>query len=299
MFSRRIGLALGGGGARGVAHIGILEHFESIGLKIHCLAGTSAGAIIAALYAYGCSLETIKEELRKIDPAPLVSLKLGKLGLFENTEVKNMLQKLLPPDALIENAPIPLSIKATDILTGNGVLITSGSVIEAVLASSCVPGFYLPLEKDGKILVDGGLTENVPLSGLEFHNANLLIGVNLNGNHTYAKPEGILDVVSNAMDIAIDAQTRAQLARADLSISIDLTKYSRTSSKDFDQLLVEGKKAAARKVPTLMHLYFWNKLKKLWKTIREMSPIKVPDKIQVLKDKITGSNPEKITISPK
>lgn len=279
MFSRRIGLALGGGGARGVAHLGVLEHFESIGLKIHCLSGTSAGAIIASLYAFGIDLETIKNELRHINPAPLVSIKLGRLGLFENTEVKEMLERLLPKNALIEASPIPLTIKATDILTGNGILLTKGNVVDAVLASSCVPGFYLPVEKDALILVDGGLTENVPLSGLKVHNANLLIGINLNGNRTYAQPEGILDVVSNAMDIAIDAQTRAQLKEADLEISIDLTKYSRTSNKDFDQLLQEGKKAAHRKVPTLMHLYFWNRFKKFWKLIRDMSPIKIPDKI--------------------
>lgn len=279
MFSRRIGLALGGGGARGVAHLGVLEHFESIGLKIHCLSGTSAGAIIASLYAFGIDLETIKNELRQINPAPLVSIKLGRLGLFENTEVKEMLERLLPKNALIEASPIPLTIKATDILTGNGILLTKGNVVDAVLASSCVPGFYLPVEKDALILVDGGLTENVPLSGLKVHNANLLIGINLNGNRTYAHPEGILDVVSNAMDIAIDAQTRAQLKEADLEISIDLTKYSRTSNKDFDQLLQEGKKAAHRKVPTLMHLYFWNRFKKFWKLIRDMSPIKIPDKI--------------------
>jgi NTE family protein len=280
MFSRKIGVALGGGGARGVAHIGILEHFESIGMKIHCLSGTSAGAIIAALYAFGVDLETIKAELRQIDPAPFASIKLGKLGLFENTEMIQMLERLLPKDALLEESPIPLTIKATDLLTGTGILLTHGNVIEAVLASTCVPGFYLPVEREGLLLVDGGLTENVPLSGLKFYKANLLIGVNLNGNHNYMKPEGILDVVSNAMDIAIDAQTRAQLKEADLSLSIDLTQYSRTSNKDFDRLLAEGKKAAAKKVPDLMTLYFWNRFKKIWKLFKEMSPIKIPDKIQ-------------------
>lgn len=279
MFSRKIGVALGGGGARGVAHIGILEHFESIGMRIHCLSGTSAGAIIASLYAFGVDLETIKAELRLIDPAPFASLKLGKLGLFENTQMIQMLEKLLPKDAQLEESPIPLTIKATDILTGTGVLLTHGSVIEAVLASTCVPGFYLPVEREGLLLVDGGLTENVPLSGLKFHKANLLIGVNLNGNNNYARPEGILDVVSNAMDIAIDAQTRAQLKEADLSLSIDLTQYSRTNNKDFDQLLIEGRKAAEKKVPTLMTLYFWNRFKKLWKLVRGVSPIKIPDKV--------------------
>lgn len=278
MFSRKIGVALGGGGARGVAHIGILEHFESINLKIHCLAGTSAGAVIAALYAFGVPLETIKTELRKIDPAPFSSFKIGRLGLFENSEMIAMLQKLLPTEAKLEESPIPLSIKVTNLITGEGVLLTTGSVIEAVMASSCVPGFYLPLEREDAVLVDGGLTENVPLSGIKKLGANVLIGVNLNGNKVYARPEGILDIVSNAMDIAIDAQTRSQLKQADITISIDLTKYSRTNSKDFDHLLSEGRKAAQAKIPDLVSLFISDRFRKIWKLLRDFSPIKIPDR---------------------
>lgn len=282
MFRRKIGLALGGGGARGAAHIGVLEHLQSIDLKIHCLSGASAGAVVCALYAFGVDFETMKRELKKVNPAPLTSFKIGKLGLFENTEMIQMLERLLPSNARIEDALIPLTIKATDLISGQGVLLSRGSVIEAVMASSCVPGFYLPIERDNMILADGGLTENVPLSGLKFHGANLLIGVNLSGNTTYTKPVGILDVVSNAMDIAIDVRTRRQIKEADFAISIDLTEYSRTSSKDFDLLVARGQLAAQAKIPTVTSLYFWNRFVKLWKLIKEVTPIKVPEKIQNL-----------------
>lgn len=280
MFTRKIGVALGGGGARGAAHIGVLEHLSSIGLKIHCLSGTSAGAIIAALYAFGVDFETMKKELKKVDPAPLASIKFGKLGLFENTDMIRMLERLLPKNAQIEDALIPLTIKTTDLITGQGVLLSHGNVVDAVMASSCVPGFYIPLERGNMILADGGLTENVPLSGLKFHGANLLIGINLSGNTTYTKPEGILDVVSNSMDIAIDVRTKRQLKEADVAISIDLTEYSRTSSKDFDLLIIQGRRAAESKIPTVSSLYFWNRFIKLWKMIKEISPIKIPEKIQ-------------------
>lgn len=280
MFKRKIGLALGGGGARGAAHIGVLEHLESLNLELHCLSGTSAGAIIAAMYAFGVDFETMKRELKKVNPTPLASFKIGKLGLFENTEMIEMLERLLPPNAQIEEARIPLTIKATDLITGKGVLLSHGNVIEAVMASSCVPGFYLPAEQNNMVLVDGGLTENVPLSGLKFHGANLLIGINLSGNTTYRRPEGILDVVSNAMDIAIDVRTRRQLKEAEVAISIDLTEFSRTSSRDFDQLVVRGKIAAQEKIPTVSSLYFWNRFRKTWKLIKEISPVKVPESIQ-------------------
>lgn len=280
MFKRKIGVALGGGGARGAAHIGVLEHLKSLDLQIHCLSGTSAGAIIAAMYAFGIDFETMKRELKKVDPAPLTSFKIGKLGLFENTEMMEMLERLLPKNAQIENALIPLTIKATDLITGKGVILSRGNVIEAVMASSCVPGFYLPTVKDNMILVDGGLTENVPLSGLKFHGSNLLIGINLSGNTSYKNPEGILDVVSTAMDIAIDVRTKRQLKEAEVAISIDLTEYSRTSSKDFDQLVIRGRRAAQEKIPTVSSLYFWNRFIKTWKIIKEISPVKVPESIQ-------------------
>lgn len=280
MFRRKIGVALGGGGARGAAHIGVLEHFTNIGLDIHCISGTSAGAIIAAMYAFGVDFETMKRELKQVNPTPFASIKIGKLGLFENTEMMEMLKRLLPPNAQIENAPIPLTIKATDLITGEGVLLSHGNVIDAIMASSCVPGFYLPLEMNNMILVDGGLTENVPLSGLKFHGANLLIGVNLSGNATYTKPTGILDVVSNAMDIAIDVRTRKQLKQADAAISIDLTEFSRTSARDFDRLVEEGHKASRHKIPTISSLYFQNRFMKIWKMIKEITPVKIPEKIQ-------------------
>jgi NTE family protein len=280
MFRRKIGIALGGGGARGAAHIGVLEHLTSIGLDIHCISGTSAGAIIATMYAFGVDFETMKRELKQVNPTPFASIKIGKLGLFENTEMMEMLKRLLPPNAQIENALTPLTIKATDLITGEGVLLSHGDVIGAVMASSCVPGFYLPLEMNNMILVDGGLTENVPLSGLKFHGANLLIGVNLNGNTAYTKPNGILDVVSNAMDIAIDVRTKKQLKEADAAISIDLTEFSRTSSRDFDRLVLEGHKASLQKIPTVSSLYFQNRFMKMWKMIKEITPVKIPEKIQ-------------------
>lgn len=295
MFRRKIGVALGGGGARGAAHIGVLEHLAKLDLKIHCISGTSAGAIIASMYAFGIDLKTMKTELKKVSPIPLTSFKIGKLGLFENSEMREMLERILPPNAKIEDALIPLTIKTTDLISGKGVLLSHGNLIDAVLASSCVPGFYLPLEKDQMILVDGGLTENVPLSGLKFSGANVLIGVNLNGNTSYRKPVGILDVVSNAMDIAIDVRTKRQIKEADVAISIDLTEYSRTSSVDFDQLINKGRAETAIKIPTVSTLYISNRILKVWKGVRDISPIKVPEKIQQVfrreddKDKIPKS----------
>jgi NTE family protein len=215
--------------------------------------------------------------MKHLRPVNYSSFKFKGLGLFENSEIQGLLEKLLPEKAKIQDARIPLAIKATNILNGNGVVLFQGEVIPAVLGSCCVPGIYTPSEIDGMLLVDGGLTENVPLSAIKHLGANIRIGVNLNGNAGYTRPEGIFDVVSNAIDIAIDAQTRKQLEEAHITISMDLTKYSRTSSEDFDELILEGMNATKRVIKSQGLLRFWVILKKIKYFLRATMPLKIPE----------------------
>ncbi|MBH48516.1 MAG: patatin [Halobacteriovorax sp.] len=277
---RKIGLALGGGGARGTAHIGVIRHLESIDLKPDVLAGTSAGAVIAALYAFGVSSEDIAKDLSKLKAMEFSALRLPKLGLIENIGVLDLITNRIGKDAKIEDAKIPLAIKATDIVSGESVLMTKGSLLSAVLASCCVPGVYIPVERDGRILVDGGLTENVPVSALSYLGAHIKIAVNLNGNQGYPKPDGILDVLANALDISIDHQTKEQLEEADIVISMDLSKYGRFKNERANELIDEGSSAAKEEIPAATWLLLrrrWRQWKQLFK---QLSPIKIPDFIK-------------------
>ena len=273
---RKIGLALGGGGARGIAHLGVLRHLEEIGLKPDILAGTSAGAIIASLYAFKVPLNEIEEEISKLKPMELSALRIPKLGLIENTGVIDLFKRKLGQDCQIQQAHIPLAIKATDVISGQSYLMTKGPLLSAVLASCCVPGVYVPVERDDRLLVDGGLTENVPVSALEFLGAHIKIAVNLNGNESYPKPKGILDILANSLDISIDHQTREQLEDADIVISMDLSKYGRFRNDQAELLIKEGIKAAREEVPAAT----WILLRKKWqyfkKVFHNFSPIKIP-----------------------
>ena len=280
VFQSRIGLALGGGGARGIAHLGVLQHFHQINLKIDAIAGTSAGAIVGALYAFGTPLRDIEEDLRNLKPTNFSSLRLPKLGLFKNEQLRVLLEKRLPRNAQIQDAPIPLEIKATDIETVEGILMTRGNLIEAVMASSCVPGIYIPVEINGRLLVDGGLTENVPLSALKKLGANIQIGVNLNGNKRYNKPDSLLDILSNSLDIAIDNQTRSQLNLADLVISMDLSRYGRFHLEAFDDLVFEGRKSAREAIRTARWLGWRHRFRQIWAHLSDISPIKIPERIK-------------------
>ncbi|MFP5519977.1 MAG: patatin-like phospholipase family protein [Bdellovibrionia bacterium] len=261
-----LGLALGGGGARGSAHLGVLKHFEEIKVRPDCIAGTSAGAIIASLYAFEIPTKIIHEEIKKLKPATATGLRFGELGLVENVSLRKMLESLLGKDCKIEDAKIPLAIHVTNCETGIGENLTQGSVIDAVMASSCVPGLYVPPLIDNKIYVDGGLTENVPFSALKALGANKTIGINLNGMMSYERPEGALDVISNALDIAIDSQTKKQLEKFDDVLNIDLRGFSRTSASQAEALIEKGYAAAKSHFPNRSHIR-WLKLKKIWHTL--------------------------------
>jgi NTE family protein len=155
-------------------------------------------------------------------------------------------------------------------------------LIPAVLASCCIPGVYIAQEIDGMLLVDGGLTENVPLSALKKFGAHLSIAVNLNGNEGYTAPRGIVDVLSNAMDIAIDAQTRIQLREAHILISMDLTRFSRTSSEHFDQLLAIGFEVSQSVIGSKFALKVWFLFIKVYRFFRDLLPVKIPAMFQGL-----------------
>tara|TARA_R110000868_G_scaffold132380_3_gene343213 strand:+ start:36389 stop:37261 length:873 start_codon:yes stop_codon:yes gene_type:complete len=277
---RKIGLALGGGGARGTAHIGVIRHLESIDLKPDILAGTSAGAVIAALYAFGVSSEDISKDLAKLKAMEFSALRLPKLGLIENIGVLDLITDRIGKDAKIEDANIPLAIKATDIVSGDSVLMTKGNLLSAVLASCCIPGVYMPVERDGRVLVDGGLTENVPVSALSHLGAHIKIAVNLNGNQGYPKPEGILDVLANALDISIDHQTKEQLEGADIVISMDLSKYGRFKNERASELIDEGSKAAKAEIPAATWLLLRRRWRQWKQLLKQLSPIKIPDFIK-------------------
>lgn len=279
LLIKNLGLALGGGGARGIAHLGVLDHFEKIGLRFDSVAGTSAGAIAAALYASKIPLETMKSEFKTLKPAELTALKMGQLGLFENRSLREMLERLLPAEAKIEETALPLAIQCTDLLTGQAVILTKGPLIETVMASTCVPGVYLPVEREGRLLVDGGLTENVPLSGLEALGATMKVAVNLNGQQGYQMPKGVLEVITTAMDIAIDARTRDQLEAADLLISLDLTQFSRMNSQQFDELVERGRLEAEKAVNGSSDFFFQIRAGHLTRNLKESLPLKVPTKI--------------------
>ncbi|MFV1872580.1 MAG: patatin-like phospholipase family protein [Oleiphilus sp.] len=281
-FNRKIGLALGGGAAKGIAHIGVLKAIEENGLEVEYISGTSIGALVASYYAFGKSTDALKSISSNMNFKSLIGFSLQKKGLFSTKAIREMVVKDLG-DVYIEQAKIPLAISATNIATGERVVLTEGKLADAICASMAVPGIFIPVEIHGKTLVDGGITENVPVSVLDKMGAGITIAVDLNGCPHYQEPKDMIAIMGNAMDIAIDLRTREQLKAADLVLSLDLADFSRLGDeKEFEELFNLGYSSMKKK----LNQYFWYRktryvfyIKKLFLLL---APVKVPEFIKSL-----------------
>jgi NTE family protein len=241
--NRKIGLALGGGGALGAAHIGVLKAMDELNLRGGCISGTSAGALVASLYAFGKGWEEIAEIAGHIKWMEISKLSLSQYGLLSNEKLGALIGENIG-HVRIEDAEVPLAIVATDIATGDEVVLYKGDVAKAVMASTCIPGIYVPVEMEGRVLVDGGIVENVPVSPLQKMGADFIIGVDLNAGQRRNKPKNIVEVLLRSFDFTLKAATRLQTEWADLVIAPDLTGFSMYDMNKTDDLFEEGYKAA-------------------------------------------------------
>jgi NTE family protein len=177
----RIGLALGSGSARGLAHIGVIRAIEEAGIPIHCIAGTSMGALIGAVHAAG-KLDELEATFQAFDWKKTLSffdVVLPKSGLLDGAKISELVRDHVRAETL-EALLKPFNAVATDIASGEEVVIASGDVIEAVRASISVPGIFTPVRSGERVLVDGGLTNPVPVSVARAMGADIVIAVDLN-----------------------------------------------------------------------------------------------------------------------
>lgn len=237
------GLALSGGAVLGAAHIGVLQALDERGIRVSCLAGTSMGAIIGAFYAFGFSGKKIQEVAGELKWPDVTGFTPSKLGLLSMARLMKVLRKHLG-EVRMEEAPIRLALIATDIASGEKVVMTRGELATAVAASACVPGLFIPVEREGRLLVDGGLTENLPVTPLQSWGADPIIAVDVHMGRTYHRPVNIKEVLSNTLDIALANAARDRAEDADILITPDTSSWSRAQMDDIPALVEEGYRAA-------------------------------------------------------
>jgi len=276
LFNTKIGLALGGGAAKGIAHIGVLSALEEAKVEISYISGTSVGAIVAALYAFKVDTATMGSLARRLSMSKVTTFKLNKTGFFSTDSLRELMLEYLG-EVNIEDAEIPLAIVATDINSGEEVILTSGPVADAVCASAAVPGIYIPVVIDGRTLVDGGLVENVPVGPLRTMGAGVIIASNLSAVNHYSEPSHVVDIMRNAFEIVVSQHTKAQLKDVDLLVSMDLSDFSlRDNTERYDELFAIGYDSTLSQLSKLSWYHKTNVLLYLWRIVLELAPFKIP-----------------------
>ena len=240
----KLGIALGGGAALGAAHVGVLKALFEEEVKPEFISGTSIGAFVAAHVAFGTSIDDLEKIATDLDWLDITGLKLSKLGILSNERLgQSVLDQLGKVN--IEDAEIPLSMIATDISTGEKVILNEGPLYKAVMASTCLPGVFTPVEWEDMLLVDGVLCENVPVSPLRQMGAKDIIAVDLTTNREYKRPEDVVDVLVNTFDIGLNNMIKQQISDDNIfMIQPKLSAYNKADTSQTSKLIEEGYEAA-------------------------------------------------------
>jgi NTE family protein len=220
-----IGLALGGGFARGIAHIGVLKVLEAEEIPIDFVAGTSVGALIGAAYCSGVSPAELEEVAARVRFRDLARWTVSRYGFATNQRMIGFLSRVLKVKTF-EELRIPLAVTATDFASGEGVVFRSGPLADPVRASCAYPGVFLPVKVDNRLLVDGMLAHSLPTQPVREMGAERVIAVNLKGSWASGVgPRHIFDVVGQCFAIAQEMNCTRSRQSADLVIEPDVTGY--------------------------------------------------------------------------
>jgi NTE family protein len=246
-----IGVALGGGFARGIAHVGVLKVLEEEGIPVRLLTGTSVGALIGASYCSGLSAADLEEVAHSVRFATFARWTLSRFGFASNDRMIAFLTRTLKAKTF-EELRIPLGVAATDFNTGEGVVFHSGSIIDPVRASCAYPGMFLPVNIRGRWLVDGMLSHPVPTRPLRDMGADRVIAVHLRGQWARnGAPRHLFDVIGQSFAIAQDVMGHVWRGAADLIIEPDVAGFTYDDFKRADELVRAGEAAMRKAMPAV------------------------------------------------
>lgn len=247
----KIGLALGGGFARGIAHIGVLKVFQEENIPLDFIAGTSMGAAIGGAFASGMCPKEIEEVAALIKFRDFARWTLSRFGLCTNDRMAGLLNRIFKVKTF-EDLQIPLAVAATDFLTGEAVIFRNGSLVDAVRASCAYPGYFLPVEINGRLLVDGLLAHPVPATPLKEMGADRVIAVYFNSHWVgQAGPKHVIDVIGQCFSIAQSKMCSVWQKDADIVIEPDVSTFAYDSFGRASDLVKVGEIAARAALPSI------------------------------------------------
>ena len=250
MPNPKVGLALGSGAARGLANLGVLQVFQEEKIPIDIITGTSAGAIVGCLYAAGSDLYVLGSMVEELDWNDLTSWTLQRRGLVSSEKLYNML-RVLTRELKFEDLQIPAAVIATDLQRGEEVVLDSGPVADAVRASLSIPGVFVPVEQDGRLLVDGALVNRVPGNVCRKMGAEVVIAVDVGYAPLRTNIRNLPDVIIQTIDILSRQASLQQNIEADVLIVPDLGNVTLTQLNRSAEVIEKGRQAALQSLDVI------------------------------------------------
>jgi NTE family protein len=253
----RLGLALSGGAARGMAHVGVLKVFAEHGVHIDCVAGTSAGALVGGAFAAGMPLEEIEKVAHTMRWRDVGRMTLSRLGVQSSALMEDYIRARFPVTRF-EELPVPFACVATDLHTGAAVVMRDeGDVAFAIRASCAVPGWYVPVvDPQGRQLVDGGLVANLPTSVVRSLGAEVVVAVDVNyeGAKFMGSPTSVVGVLLQTFVVVQRVAVEHQRALADVCISPPVGHLRWDEMGRAEEFIAAGVESARAAVPAIKEL---------------------------------------------
>ncbi len=249
----KIGIAFGGGGARGLSHIGVIKAFEEFGIEFDYVSGTSVGSIIGSAYAAGL---TSREMYKIAKELKVKDIKTNKI--FFMPSKTDGIEKLIIDtfgDINIEDLKKPFSAVAVDIKTTKEVCISHGNLAKAVAGSCCVPGIFQPVEFGDKLLCDGGLQNTIPANIPRYFGCDYVIAVDCNSTRTYGTDSPkVLDVLGCSIRVLMKSNAVKGYVCADVMVATDNKRFKSTKLDGLDEMVEEGYKNAIDVMPEIVKI---------------------------------------------
>lgn len=236
----KVGLALGSGATRGLAHIGVIQALKENDIPIDYVSGTSIGALIGALFCSGADLEGITKILNVINTKHILDFSASRKGLLQGKRIEELLRIFIKKKTF-EELEIPFAAVATELVKGEKVIFDSGDIVKAVRASMSIPGIFTPVEDEGKIYVDGGVFDRVPGDVAISMGADVVIGVDVGYRHDDDFiPKNMMDVIIKSMGIMELQLLKNNVKKCDVLICPDVGHLKPYSLDNIDECVKGG-----------------------------------------------------------
>lgn len=250
MQNVKVGLALGSGGAKGFAHIGVIEALVEYQIPVHAVAGSSMGSLIGASFAIGTPISNMKALAIHLKRRHWLDFAVPKMGMIQGDRVREVV-RLITGDRDIEDATIPLAIVTTDLVSRQKVVFRQGNIAEAVRASVSIPGIFVPVVADGAVYVDGGVLERVPVTDARDMGCDIVIGVDVGMTPVGTVPHSLLDVIMQSLEVMQDRSFRTAKESASVTIVPQVAHIGASQFGRAEEAIQLGYAAAMEQMPTI------------------------------------------------